>query len=132
MKGGILDWNGEEATGSETAGLEFFASGDYASTFAMAYNMERGLKQFYHVLAEREEREEEKELLTQLVLFEDAHMALLKNKHKDVLEELPEKERSDIMEGGLDVQQMIEAFGSELDTPGNYFTTGNEIRSPGI
>ena len=121
MKGGILEWNGAEATGSEIAGLEFFASGDYESTFAIAYNMEYGLKEFYRILAEREDREEEKELLTQLVLFEDSHMVQLKNKHKDFAGELSEKEQSAIMEGGLDIQKMIDTFGSELESSETIF-----------
>ena len=117
MSGGILGWDGEEATGAETAGLEYFVSDDSASTFAIAYQMEAGLRQFYQVLANREDNEKEKEMLTQMALFEDGHMARLKSKHKEFISELPDEAQTDIMEGGINTEEMINIFGSELESP---------------
>ena len=129
MSGGILAWNGEEATGEETAGLEFFLSDDYSSTFAIAYQMEAGLRQFYQLLADREENEEEKAMLTQMALFEDGHMARLKSKHKECIGELGPEEPREIMEGGLDVEEMITIFGSELDSPEKILQLGMKFEA---
>ncbi len=130
MTGGILDWHGKKASGKDTAGLEFFLDGDFSSTFAMAYRMEAGLRLFYQILADREEKEEEKKMLLQMVRFEDGHMTRLKNKHKEYMHDLDKGEiDSHIMEGGDDINKMLAVFKDELDSPEQVLHLGMQFEA---
>ncbi|MBE0585576.1 MAG: rhodanese-like domain-containing protein, partial [Desulfofustis sp.] len=52
MTGGIITWQGAQAEGDVEDGLEFFANGNFPTTFELAYQMEDGLRRFYLALSE--------------------------------------------------------------------------------
>lgn len=108
MSGGIIRWEGGKASGLETAGLEYFIEGDFASTVSMAYAMEKGLKNFYLLLAEKTESTENKELLDYMARLEDGHMAKLSAQYSD--QSLEESASDNIAEGGVTVDEFLNTF----------------------
>ena len=110
MKGGISSYNGEQVEGSVDAGLEFFVDHDFNSAYEMAFTMEAGLKNFYLVLADEAETDEERQTLITLSKFEDGHMTRLRKKFGEVYFDT----ESTIIEGGIDVEEMIYYFGDQL------------------
>ena len=116
MRGGILAWDGVDSSGSEDAGLEYFVRGDFETTYAIAYQMESGLKQFYLSLMDKAESEEEKDMLQQLARLEDGHMAKLANKHGQDIDVSKNAPLPNILEGGFDVNEMIDYFGDQLSS----------------
>lgn len=110
MTGGIITWQGAQAEGDVEDGLEFFANGNFPTTFELAYQMEDGLRRFYLALAERAELAEEREMLHQLARFEDSHMGRLKARYSQDGGTEPLR----VMEGGLDIEQAIEIFKNQL------------------
>jgi hypothetical protein len=61
LSGGILQWQGQTATGSPRQGLDFFLAGDFASGAAMAYTMEACVQAFYLEMAEESDQKANKE-----------------------------------------------------------------------
>ena len=115
LDGGILKWQGTEAAGDEEFGLEAFMSGDFSSSFAMAYTMEANLKTFYLSLAEDAAGEAEKKMLFLMAQLEDGHMAKLRNKyhyHPPASKESEEPEG--LLEGGIDPAQLRIALAGHL------------------
>ncbi|MDD5759419.1 MAG: rhodanese-like domain-containing protein [Desulfobulbaceae bacterium] len=85
MSGGIKAWQGEQATGSEIAGLETFTGlEEYSDGVSLAYAMESGLQDFYRTLAERTSKPEDRNLYTRLMGFEDKHKAKLLAEYRRV------------------------------------------------
>ncbi len=115
MTGGIMKWSGAEATGDEQFGLEFFVNGDFSSSFSMAYQMESNLKNFYLLLSEDSISNAEKEMLRQMALLEDGHMAKLQNKYKNQQTSAPTIETEpEMIEGGIDSATMRLALAGQL------------------
>ena len=110
MEGGISSYHGEQVEGNVEAGLEYFMDGDFDSAYEMAFTMEAGLKNFYLVLADEAESEEERRTLTKLAQFEDGHMTRLKIRFGEVYFD-PDLT---VAEGGLDVEEMLKYFGEQL------------------
>ena len=110
MTGGILSWQGVQVEGDSEAGLEFFANGNFTTTFELAYQMEDGLRHFYQALADYSVLATEKELLLRLAAFEDDHMTRLEERYgaSGGAGELK------VMEGGLDIDRMVETFKGQL------------------
>lgn len=113
MTGGIVRWQGNHATGPEDLGLDYFIPGTYSSAVTMAYAMEKGLKNFYVLLAEESDSQENKELLEYMAKLEDGHMAKLSSQHGDGQPGF-ESARDDIAEGGFDTQDFSQRFGKQL------------------
>ena len=125
MEGGINAWNGEQAEGGVDAGLEIFTPGTFDSPFELVFQMEAGLKSFYQALAERASREDERQMLAELARFEDSHMHKLSQKYG----QLENGASMQIMEGGLNQQQMIEAFGDQLSSREKILQLGMKLEA---
>ncbi|MEW6500859.1 MAG: rhodanese-like domain-containing protein [Thermodesulfobacteriota bacterium] len=109
LSGGIKAWQGGQATGPESAGLELFAGDmEYGDAVALAYAMEDGLQRFYRELAEQAGNPEEKELYERLASFEAGHKARLdeayRARHGGAA--IPARE-SGIMEGGQRLEEFL-------------------------
>ncbi|WP_457578102.1 rhodanese-like domain-containing protein [Desulfomarina sp.] len=116
MAGGILQWQGHRVQGSSSQGLEFFLRKDFDSAFAMAYQMEAGLKEFYLVLRDETEDSRFRKILHELARFEDGHMAKLlalfsQPSPAEVSTEEP------VAEGGISLSSLTAAFGNQFDSP---------------
>ncbi|THB78075.1 MAG: sulfurtransferase [Desulfobulbaceae bacterium] len=129
MNGGLIDWDGGESVGSEAMGIEYFASGDFETSFELAYQMEAGLKQFYLALVEQTDNPNEKETLTQMARFEDGHMAKLLSKYKDSNPAVPGENELNILEGGFDIDEMISVFKDQLGTPEKAIQLGMKFEA---
>ncbi|MDP3480443.1 MAG: rhodanese-like domain-containing protein [Desulfoprunum sp.] len=116
LRGGMLQWQGQRAIGDENRGLEYFVSGNFASAFAMALQMEAGLKQFYLLLAGATDVLANKELLQYMAKLEDGHIAKLRARHQHVDASLPESIPPDVVEGGINPRDFTEAFQGHLDS----------------
>ncbi len=114
MSGGIMKWNGAEATGDEQFGLEYFVNGDFSSAFSMAYQMEFNLKQFYLLLSEECSNVAEREMLNHMALLEDGHMAKLQSRYKNQYDSSSLEKNTDSMEGGIDPEKMRSLLAGQL------------------
>ena len=114
ISGGIKAWNGTRAGGTEEIGMEFFTATDYSDIFKMAYAMEEGLKQLYLGMMDLVDSPEEKDLLQKMADFEDRHKAGLVNGFLAEGDEVPDISDMDVMEGGMDRQQIMDHFGPHL------------------
>ncbi|MEN8257507.1 MAG: rhodanese-like domain-containing protein [Thermodesulfobacteriota bacterium] len=114
ISGGIKAWNGTRAGGGEEVGMEFFTATGYEDVFKMAYAMEEGLKQLYLGMVDLVEGEEEKELLRKMAAFEDRHKAGLVNGFLPAGDEIPDVSDMDVLEGGMDRDQIMAHFGPHL------------------
>jgi rhodanese-related sulfurtransferase/rubrerythrin len=112
LRGGMLQWQGNRAQGDETFGLEYFVRGDFKSAFAMAYQMEVGLKQFYLFAATRASDPPSEDLLRYMARLEDGHMAKLRARHRE--EELPQETADAILEGGFTSRDLADSFSDHL------------------
>jgi sulfur-carrier protein adenylyltransferase/sulfurtransferase len=116
LQGGMLRWQGQRVIGDETRGLEYFVSGDFSSSFAMAMQMEAGLKQFYLLLANATAVQANKELLLYMARLEDGHIAGLRARYQQEAEALPNDIPPETVEGGLDPLEFTAAFQGHLDS----------------
>lgn len=114
MVGGILKYNGSQAIGDTEFGLEYFTNGEFESSFVLAYQMESNLKQFYLLLSEQADTAASKEMLMQMAMLEDGHMAKLQQKYA------PSRDLDghvgDIAEGGIDLYDMRTALAGQLNS----------------
>ncbi len=119
LSGGIKAWEGRQATGPETAGLELFTGEmEYGDAAALAYAMEAGLQRFYRQLEAQAADQEQGRLYGQLAHFEEKHKARLVEeygKHHNGAT-IPEQE-SEVMEGGQRVAEFFERAKGLLRTP---------------
>ncbi len=112
MTSGINGWRGQHALGSETMGLEHFTAGTFSSAIVMAYAMEKGLGQFYQILADQSESSENRTLLEYMAKLEDGHMAKLSAQYPGLKDnKVP---LSDVTEGGFDTAIFLARYGSQL------------------
>lgn len=74
MTGGILQWNGATAFGGDEFGLDFFLQGTFAHGYEIAYQLEKGLQQFYLILAKEAKSPLIEQLLTQMAEEEQKHL----------------------------------------------------------
>ncbi len=125
MKGGITSYNGEQVEGGVDAGLEFFMDHDFDSAYEMAFTMEAGLKNFYLVLADEAETDEDRQTLIKLSQFEDGHMTRLRKKFGEVCFDYD----STIIEGGIDVEEMISYFGDQLFSRQSIFQLAMKLEA---
>ena len=110
MAGGIKAWQGRQAKGPEEAGLEFFTGQEeYEDGVSLAYAMEDGLQEFYRLMADRADGEEERQIYTRLMGFEDRHKARLLAEYRQTHgpEAMPGKAATGIMEGGGRMQDFL-------------------------
>ncbi|MBU0664115.1 MAG: sulfurtransferase [Proteobacteria bacterium] len=137
MSGGIVAWKGEKITGGELQGVEFFMDREFPDVFQMAYAMEEGLRQLYIGLMDKVANEENKKFLERLAAFEEGHKAMLVamfapedfsgidddqgwsnaegTKDGGSCDDVGNPDVG-IVEGGLDRQQIMDHFDSQLDT----------------
>jgi rhodanese-related sulfurtransferase/rubrerythrin len=133
MSGGILKWNGAEAAGDEQFGLEYFVNGDFSSTFTMAYQMELNLKKFYLLLSEDCSSDAEKEMLSQMALFEDGHMAKLQSRYKNQYDSSAPLEKSPgVLEGGIDPDEMRSALAGQLGSQENVLQLAMKLEAQAL
>ncbi len=116
LQGGMLQWQGQRAIGGESRGLEYFISGTFPSAFAMALQMEAGLKQFYLLLAETAVNAANKELLLYMARLEDGHMAKLRAMHQQISATQPEILAPEVVEGGVSPHEFSDDFQGQLDS----------------
>lgn len=117
MAGGILQWNGTTAFGGEEFGLDFFLQGTFAHGYEIAYHLEKGLQQFYLMLAKDAKSSQIEQLLTQMALMEEGHMALLMAQSNQAgLEINISKNTTGVIEGGLSHAQLQTAFGDNINS----------------
>ncbi len=116
MSGGILQWQGHKVQGHTSQGLEFFLSKDFDSAFAMAYQMENGLKDFYLILKDETEDPRFKKNLHELARFEDGHMAKLLAQYSQSSPTAMDTQEP-VAEGGITFSALRGAFGDQLDSP---------------
>lgn len=117
MSGGILQWNGATAFGGEEFGLDFFLQGTYANGYEIAYYLEKGLQEFYSILAKDAKSPGIEKLLTQMARMEDGHMALLLAQSKQAGIEINTTGKiNGVIEGGLSLPQLQAAFGDNVDS----------------
>jgi len=110
LSGGIKAWEGRQAKGPEEAGLEFFTGQEeFADGVSLAYAMEDGLQEFYRILADRAQDEEQRKLYLRLVGFEDKHKARLLAEYQQShgADQVPAGNLSGVMEGGRSVQDFV-------------------------
>ncbi len=133
MVGGILKWQGAEAEGDELFGLDYFVSGNFSSAFAMAYQMELNLKQFYLLLSEDSDTVAEKQMLSQMALFEDGHMAKLQSKYKRQQPlSSPDEIDNGIIEGGIDSADMRSALQGQLGSAQNVLQLAMKLEAQAL
>ncbi|PHR30636.1 MAG: hypothetical protein COA36_01105 [Desulfotalea sp.] len=117
LSGGILQWQGSTAHGSEAFGLDFFIQGNYGNGFEIAYHLEKGLQQFYLLLAKEASSQGITDLLQKMAQMEEGHMALLIAQSKNAgLQIKTSSHSSGIIEGGLSLTQLQTAFGDNIKT----------------
>lgn len=117
MTGGIKAWQGKQATGPESAGLELFTGDEeFIDGLSLAYAMEDGLQDFYKAMAGRATDIEEKKLYTRLMGFEDKHKArlLAEFHHVHGQDELPGQDVHGIIEGGGRAQDLLKQMEGRL------------------
>ncbi|HCC54556.1 MAG TPA: sulfurtransferase [Desulfobulbaceae bacterium] len=121
MVGGIKAWQGMQAKGPIEAGLEFFTGQeDYEDGLSLAYAMEDGLQKFYQHLAVRAKNEEDRQLYTRLMTFEDKHKARLLAEYRRQAhgpETIAGQGPAGIMEGGGRVQDFLAQTDAYLQGP---------------
>jgi rubrerythrin len=114
MSGGIIAYQGGKAIGSETQGMEYFISQDFADVFKMSYAMEEGLRQLYLALEELVEDTKAKALLNKLARFEDGHKAMLEARFPDSATDA-ESAQVESLEGGFSKQQILDHFRNNIN-----------------
>jgi len=116
MAGGILQWKGATAAGGANVGLEYFISGTFSSAFDMAYQMEKGLRQFYLLMKSRVPSPKMQSLLETLAKYEDGHMAKLLAKYRKTRETSDTSHSSMLLEGGFNADDLLQTFGEHLQS----------------
>ena len=117
MAGGILQWNGSTAFGGEEFGLDFFLQSTYANGYEIAYHLEKGLQQFYLILAKNAQSPKIEQLLTHMARMEDGHMDLLMAQSKQAGVEINISTTiNGVIEGGLSLSQLQTAFGDNINS----------------
>ena len=114
LRGGILQWQGNRASGDEQFGLGYFVGGDFSSAFAMALQMEAGLRQFYLLMAEEAGTPANKDLLLAMARLEDGHIAKLTQRHKETAQPPDQNTRQEIIEGGFSAADVAASFKGQL------------------
>lgn len=118
LSGGILQYNGATAFGGEDFGLDFFIKGTYDSGFEIAYHLEKGLHQFYLLLAEKTEPVPIKALLQKMAKMEEGHMEILLARSKNAgVHITTSSEPTGVIEGGLSLAELQAAFGDNIQSP---------------
>ncbi|SDO82562.1 rhodanese-like domain-containing protein [Desulforhopalus singaporensis] len=121
MTGGILSWEGHTARGAEEAGLDYFLQGDFDNALQMAYGLEVTLQQFYLILAERSVVRDQIELLQKMASFEKGHINRLLSEAQRTGVNIATQGQPTLLEGGLTIAHVREAFGAQLDTIESIF-----------
>ncbi|MEN8189214.1 MAG: rhodanese-like domain-containing protein [Thermodesulfobacteriota bacterium] len=112
MSGGIVAWQGHQAAGPESQGMEFFIDHDFADVFSMSYAMEESLRQLYLGLVDLVDSEAEKKLLQRLANFEESHKSKLAARFPAADTETAEK--TDVLESGISRQHIMDYFAPHL------------------
>lgn len=110
MAGGIKAWQGAQAVGPQSAGLELLVGQDaFADAVSLAYAMEDGLQAFYRGLAARAVDAEDQQLYLRLMGFEDGHKARLLVEYRRVhgMEAAPTSRQGGIIEGGEKAEALL-------------------------
>ena len=110
MSGGIKAWQGQQARGPVESGLEAFTGQEeFDDGVSLAYAMEDGLQAFYRTMAGRAEEDDERQLYTRLMGFEDRHKARLLTEYQQAHgpQALPGKGEAGLMEGGGRLQDFL-------------------------
>jgi rhodanese-related sulfurtransferase len=131
MSGGIMQWQGHRVQGSTDQGLEFFLDADFDSAFAMAYQMEAGLKEFYLVLSDETTDSHFKKILDELARFEDGHMAKLLAQHSRIIP--AESDQKDpVAEGGITLSSLTDVFGQQLESPETIYQLAMQFEAQAL
>lgn len=130
MSGGIIAWQGEKVGGGELQGVEFFMDREYQDVLQMAYAMEEGLRQLYLGLMDKAVNEENQKFLERLATYEEGHKAMLAAMFTPG--EFSGNDEIGIVEGGLDRQQILAHFDSQLDSMEDILQLGMMLEAQAL
>ncbi len=119
MSGGIKAWKGRRAEGPESDGMGLFHPDmDFADAISLAYAMEDGLQIFYQHLAHETTDAPRKKLFKLLAGFENHHKVRLREEYRRERGKEAEirMNNSEIMEGGLNIDDFIKGLPSPLQS----------------
>lgn len=119
MDGGISAWHGLTAVGVPEAGMAFFSKAHRPEELiALSWILEEGSRTFYAAMEIRVQEQKAKSLYHDLTIAEEHHKSALSALYaKLTMREsepdfpwslMPEKPDTDVMEGGMKVQEALE------------------------
>jgi rubrerythrin len=123
LKGGIVHWEGLEATGPADMGMPLVRGDETPQEIiALAYGMEKGLGELYRSMAEISEDSDVSKLLTRLADIEDRHKEKLFDLYIGLDPNTTDKEAfettvvSGVMEGGFTTGEFLEENKDAMNT----------------
>lgn len=135
MEGGINAWQGMVATGVPESGMAYFSPADRPEDLiALAWALEEGSRRFYQEMGGRLKDPDAAALLTGLARAEEHHKASLVRLYKEFKGDSATPEAvfaspSDIMEGGISVDEAIEWAGGRETAEVLEFVMGLETNA---
>ena len=123
LKGGIVHWEGLEATGPADMGMPL-VRGDEApqEIIALAYGMEKGLGDFYRTVGEMSDHSDVSNLLPRLANIEERHKEKLFDLYLTIDPDISNREAfednllSGVMEGGFTTDEFLEQNKEAMNT----------------
>jgi rhodanese-related sulfurtransferase len=120
LAGGIKAYQGQKVSGPREMNLDLVRGDETAAEItALAWSMEKALQLFYETVQDRTQDRELKDLLGQLARVEELHRQKLLDLYRRLEPGGPEvaaAEAPEIMEGGFNLKEFMEANASYLDT----------------
>lgn len=123
LSGGIKAWDGFEAVGRETQGLQLFENLDSAEQIlTTAYSLEEGLQDFYLRMMQEVTSTEVIKLFRKLADIEDIHKEKIFDEFsrvtgsKDRLS-FEKSLKKDALEGGMTTDEYLERFTPDFEKP---------------
>ncbi len=123
LKGGIVAWKGEKATGPVESGMLYLKGDESAEDIiVLAYGMEEGLGNFYRSMAEEFKGMESANMLGKLASIENTHKQKLLEIYKKLDTSVKDQESFELkivtqaMEGGLTPEEFINQYRPVLKT----------------
>jgi len=125
LKGGIKAWHDQTAVGLIETGMESLKGRESPQEIVVAaYGMEKGLQDFYRVLASRKSEDHEiLELLEHLIHAEEGHQKQLFSLYRTFEPSINERIRfeetivSKMMEGGMTTEEFLQKNEAVMQTP---------------
>jgi rubrerythrin len=123
LKGGMIHWEGLEATGPSDIGMPLVRGDETPQEIiALAYGMEKGLGELYRTVGVNLENREVAGLLNRLAGIEDNHRKKLFDLYETLYPQTTDEEAfetnvvSDVMEGGFTIEEFVEQNKEAMNT----------------